>query len=41
MRLALGASYDIIGISLNYIVETDEEVLTVDENFYVAFSIKI
>lgn len=41
LQLALGASYDVVGVSLNYIFETDEEVLTVDENFYVAFSVGI
>jgi hypothetical protein len=41
LQLTLGASYDIIGVSLNYIVETDAEVLPVEENFYVAFSLGI
>lgn len=41
LQLALGASYDFVGISLNYVVETDEEVLQVAQDFYVAFSIGI
>ena len=41
LQLSLGASYDIIGITFNYIAETDDKVLVVDEDWYVAFSIAI
>jgi hypothetical protein len=41
LQLVLGASYDIVGISFNYIVETDSDVLVVDEDWYVAFTIAI
>jgi hypothetical protein len=41
LQLAVGAAYDILEISLNYVVETDEEVLPVEESFFAVFSVAI
>ena len=41
LTLSVGAAYSIGTLSLNYVVETDDEVLLVDEDFYVSFGVAI
>ena len=39
LTLSVGGAYGPATISLNYIVETDDDVLEIDEDFYVSVGI--
>ncbi len=41
LTLSVGAAYDIGTLTLNYVVETDDDVLVVDEDFYISFGVAI
>lgn len=41
LTLSVGGSYGYGTLSLNYVVETDNDVLAVDEDFYVSFGVSI
>jgi hypothetical protein len=41
LTLSVGGSYGVGSLSLNYVVETDKDVVAVDEDFYVALGVSI